>query len=258
MYTRLACAVGLPLLSWAAALFVGLEPEQWLSLSAPVLRELVPDALLFTAGAAILGGPLAGVAARARILGDGRQPWRQALTVTSWLAVDVLVFVMASALLTLYARGGGADALAFVGPSHATLAAVALALGLFGAVCGALFRDPLDAAACSLTIALLAAGGLLVAGASVADMPRGLIDLALLASPLVAVGSAAHIDLVRMDLFYQISPLAHLGVGYPAWHVSSAWYLAMALVCFAGLVWTLRTSRSRVPGTQPLHTSQVS
>ena len=128
--------------------------------------------------------------------------------------------------------------------------AVALALAAFGALCGAAFRDPLDAAACSLTIVLVATGGLLVAGASVADAPRGLIDVALAASPLVAITAAAHIDVIRMGVPYQISPLAHIQVDYPTWTAACACYMTIAACCFVALGWarsdvSLRPHNSR-------------
>ena len=119
---------------------------------------------------------------------------------------------------------------------------MALALAAWGALCG-VFSDPLDAAAFSLIVVLVAAGGLLVAGASVADLPRRLVALALTASPLVVIASAANIDIVRMDLLYQISPLAHMQVDYPPGTrervVSRSWVL-----CFLGLTLKFRTRQS--------------
>ena len=99
-------------------------------------------------------------------------------------------------------------------------------------------------AAFSLVITLTAAGGLLVSGAVVADLPRPMIALGLVASPLVVIASAAQIDIVRMDLLYQISPLAHVQIDYPVWHRASAWYLALALTCFLTLTLKFRTWHS--------------
>jgi hypothetical protein len=246
-----ALAAGLPLLAWGAAIFIGLEPSQWFFPSAVLLRGLTADALLYTAVALVIAAPLAGMAAWSSTPRSDGTPLRHALTVAWPLVVSVAIFVSVSALVSFLGWGGGREALELTATSHATLGAVALALAAFGAVCGALFRDPLDAAACSLTLALFATGGLLAAGASVADAPRGLVDIALLASPLVAIASAAHIDLVRMDVLYQISPLAHLGIGYPAWYLACAWYLAMAALGFAGLTWTSRTARAVVPPARP-------
>ena len=167
------------------------------------------------------------------------------VTRTAWpLIVAVLLFAAVSALLTFGWSLGREDAIAFVATSHATLIAVALALAAWGAFCGGCFRDPLDAAAVGLIVVLMAAVGLLVAGASVADMPRQLVALALAASPLVVIAAAANIDIVRMDLLYQISPLAHTQVDYAAWYVASGWYLGLGFLCFLGLTLKFRTRQS--------------
>jgi len=39
------------------------------------------------------------------------------------------------------------------------------------------------------------------------------------------VATAAHVDLVRTDIWYQVSPLAHIGLEYPAWSTVCGWYL---------------------------------
>jgi hypothetical protein len=111
-------------------------------------------------------------------------------------------------------------------------------------LCGATFTDALDAVGCSLTVVLVAAGGLLVAGAALADVPRALIDVALTASPFVTMASASHIDVMRMGVPYQMSPLAHLQVEYPSWYVASGWYLALAGLCFLGVRWKTRSWQS--------------
>ena len=129
-----------------------------------------------------------------------------------------------------------------VATSHATMFAVAFALAAFGALCAATLIDPLDAAACSLAIVLTAAGGLLVAGASLTDVPLALIDVAVTASPLVAMTASAHIDLSRMAVPYQMSPLAHLQVDYPAWYAACGWYLLFAAACVLGMQWKARSS----------------
>jgi hypothetical protein len=246
----LAAAI-LPIACWGGALFIGLEPAQWLSPSRDLLRGLSADALLFTAGAVVLTAPLAGVSALAA---SRRQPpWRLFARLVSIL----IVFVASSAAITLAVHGGDSGAVAFVVRSHTALAAVTLALAMFGALCGSRFQDELDAALCSLSLAVFAAGGLLVAGASVADMPRGLLNVALVASPLVAITSAAQIDLVRIDVLYQISPLAHLGIDYPVWSVVSVSYLVLAAVCFAG-VRTGRAPRMPLPHLESIRTPQMS
>jgi hypothetical protein len=231
-------AAGLPAIASAASIFVHVDPASWFSMSLAMRRGLTADMLLYITGVMIVAAPPAGVVAGSRARASYAGP--QVMTAASTLVPAVLLFTTSSAALTIVGLGPGDLEWRFVLTSHATLGAVALALAAFGAWCGALFRDPLDAAACSSIIVLVAAGGLFVAGASVADAPPGLLDAALTASPLVAVASAAHIDIVRMGVPYQISPLAHLQVNYPTWYAASGWYLAIAGACLAGFAATAR------------------
>jgi hypothetical protein len=235
-------AATLPILACAASVFVNIEPASWFTMLPAARRAATADALLYIAASAIVAAPLAGVS-----IASSRRPGSAIGLGTSVLALWPLVgavglFVAASAIVTTAGWGLEAEgALTFVATSHATLFAVTLALAAFGALCGTAFRDPLDAAACSTLIVLVATVGLFVAGAIVADVPRDLLNVALTASPLVAIVSAAHIDIVRMGLPYQMSPLAHLQVDYPAWYTACAGYLTLAGVCFAG---TFRQGRS--------------
>jgi hypothetical protein len=98
----------------------------------------------------------------------------------------------------------------------------------------------MDAAGVSLLLSLIASGGLLVGGASVGDLPRLVIAAGLVASPLVAMASAAQIDIVRSDLLYQISPLAHIQIDYPTWSLATVCYLAAACVFVLSLTATAR------------------
>jgi hypothetical protein len=240
-------APALPLAAGGASIFVNLEPALWFAIPESLRRGVTADALLYVAGCVIVAAPIAGVAVASSRRRPRHEPFsRGAALGAMWpLIVAVFLFVGTSALVTGLGLGfAHPEVSSFVATSHATLAAVALALSAFGALCGVAFRDPLDAAACSLSVVLLATGGLLVAGASVADAPRELIALALTASPLMVITSAAHIDLVRMGVPYQISPLAHLQVDYPSWYAACAWYLVFAAVCFGAFTWKFRTWRA--------------
>jgi hypothetical protein len=224
----------LPLASSATAVFVNIDPALWWSMSAATKRSLAADALLFTIGTVVVFAPLAGVVVAARVRDrDDSQEAGGARQTTWTLAAAMALLVASSALLMVVGwEHTDAAALRLVATSHATVFAVALALAGFGAVCGVTFRDSLDAAGCSLSVVLVAAGGLLVAGALLADVPRALIEVAVAASPFVTMASAAHIDVVRMSVPYQMSPLARIQVQYPAWHLAFAGYLAVAAVCF--------------------------
>lgn len=230
-------AAGLPLLSHATALLMSGEPAPWLSMGAPVRRGLAADALLLTALSVTIAAPLAGVSA-ASAVGGRRRAAREVLTT---LGGALLMFTAVSALLTWTWMIGQPAASGFIGRFHLTLAAVTLALASWGALCGAWFLDPLDAAACSLLVAVAAAGGVLVGGAAIADLPRPVIAAALNASPVVVLSTAAQIDIVHLDLLYQISPLAHLQIDYPAWQLAGAGYMTMALVCLMALAYMLQS-----------------
>ena len=230
-----ATAALLPLIPNAAAIFVNLGPG-WMSFSASEWRALAADALLYVSAVIVIAAPLAGVlVAKIEQRAAHRPGAGVALSTTRTLALAVLCFTAASACLTALEWGGAEGALAFVVTSHATLAAVAFGLSAFGAYCAAVWRDTLDAAAFGLIVVLVAAGGVLVAGAGVADAPPRVLQAALTASPFVAVATAAQIDVIRLETFYQISPLAHMRVDYPSWQAVCGWYLAVGFLCVAGV-----------------------
>ncbi len=248
LWTTWFLAPVVPAASWGIALLAGVDAHAWHAISRPMLRALVADALLWNAACLLLVAPVAGIVvvrASARV-GEGRGAFRAALAAAWPLAITVLLLTGTSAMLALLATGGEGGTATFIATSHTTQAAVGLALALIGALCGRVFRDPLDAAACSLGLVIVATGGLLLGGAPVADAPGPLIDVAAVANPLLAMASAAHVDLVRMDLLYRISPLAHMRFQEPAWEIGAASYAVAALVLLAGLVVTYRTRRPRV------------
>jgi hypothetical protein len=220
-------------------------------LSAQMRSGLAADGLLYTGGCAIVAAPLAGVAVvasrRAASLTTGRCRW-DGLYAALTLVIAAVTFATTSSVITFAWRQGQADATAFVLQSHLTLLAVVLALAAWGALCAAWCENLLDAAAFSLVTAIVAACGMLVAGATVGELPQGMIALGLYANPFVVITSAAQIDVVRMDLLYRISPLAHMRFEYPAWESACGWYLVVACVCFLGL-----TLKCRIP--QPVSTT---
>jgi hypothetical protein len=215
-----------PLLALGASLVVNVEARNWLHISRPLIQSLIPDALLYSAWALVVGAPLAGVV-------RASQP--------RTLVVAVVLFVSVSATMHLGAFGVGVDTLTFVTASHTTVASAAMALVALGALCAVTFRDQLDAAAAALTAVVVLSAGVLVAGAPVADAPRAVIEAALTASPVVAIASAAGIDLARTEVLYQVSPLARLRFEYPTWYVASAWYLGAACLMYIAASRMLRT-----------------
>lgn len=154
-------------------------------------------------------------------------------------AALLIAALSTSALWTIVALGwsrAGATALA----SHTTVGVVGLALAALGGWFGTVCRDALDAAALSVGVALLAAFGILAAGPLAADLPTPLLNAALIASPIVSAASAADVDLLRTDLLYRISPLAHGRFDYPAWFAPVALYGTLLLISLAGTARALR------------------
>lgn len=234
-------AAALPVITNAAAIYANLSAD-WTSFPASVWRALAADALLYTSAALVIAAPIAGV--RAMQIGQrGARERGISLLVIRSLAMSVLLFTVASASLTAFEWGGADGTFLYVATSHATLAAVAFALGALGAYCSTVWHDALDAAAISLVVALVAAGGLLVAGASIAGASSRTLQVGLLASPFIAAATSAQIDVIRLDTFYQISPLAHMRVDYPSWQAACGCYLAVGCVFFAGVKRRLRNWR---------------
>lgn len=212
----LAAAVAVPAIAWAGAYAVNGDTA---------------DALLRTAAMLVIAAPIAGVSCVSQLKQRGT-PGRRATaalaTVVAWVALVVAVSALLSGLAL------GPEAIGFVATSHAAIGCVTLALAAIGALLAATLEEPLDAAACGVVTAVVAGGGLLVAGSWIGNSPPALLTLAIDGSPFVAMASAAHIDVVRLDLFYRISPLAHLGVEYPAWYATCAWYTLIAAACLTG------------------------
>jgi hypothetical protein len=235
-------AAALPVVTNTAAIYVNMSPD-WTPIPVSAWRALAADALLYTSAALVVSAPIAGVAAT-KIERQIDRDRDVSIRVARTIAISVLLFTAVSASITALEWGGAEGTLAFVATSHATIAAVAFALSALGAFCSTVWRDALDAAAISLVVALVAAGGLLVAGVSIADASPRALHAGLLASPFVVAATASQIDVVRLDTLYQISPLAHMHVDYPSWQAACGWYLAVGCVFFVGVT---RRSRNRHP-----------
>jgi hypothetical protein len=227
----------LPLVPALGSIVAAIGPGAWSSITTSLVRAGTPDALLYSAVCVVVVAPVAGVAVTAarRKAAERGSPSGSAVDDARQLAIATAILCAISAALTVLRLGGGAETLSFVATSHAVLAAATLALAALGALLGTLLRDPLDAAAIALVIAMTAAYGVLVAGAPVGELPAPLLTAALLASPVMAVASAAHVDLVRADIWYQISPLAHVQVEYPTWGAACASYLLAGCTAFLAM-----------------------
>jgi hypothetical protein len=191
--------------------------------AAAARARLVGQLLLTEAVLAVVWAPLMGLFAAMRVSASGgqlagRSPAAK-LVIGAWQLGRLLVTRIA--LMT--ALSGGIvlamrttlDASTLVS-AHAILGAAALAFATLGAACARMFREPLDAAACATGLALLTAFALFAGGPVLDSIPPWFLTAALAVNPIVATATSANIDLFRMDLLYQLSPLAHRHVEYPA------------------------------------------
>ena len=229
---------GLPIVVCLTVFWLAVGLRDVRDLQGPVLSGVFADALLATAAVSMVCAPLLGVALA-----------RRATTTASFfrqLAALVLAFVAVSALLGLigHAVPGGSSHLM---KAHIALGAGSLALGALGGLCAVSFRDPLDAAAVSVGVAVIAGAGVLIGGPGVTDIPRAVVDAALLASPLVTTAAASGIDILRTDVFYRVSPLAHIGSEYSEWYAASAAYLTFTAACLLSTALIRRRSSTRSP-----------
>jgi hypothetical protein len=233
--------VAIPLGSAAVAIAAD---SQWLRpdhLSALERARLGSRVFLTEAALVVVAAPLAGVFSvrRTRLLAAEPLPRPVAVAVlgSAWqlarpLMAGVTMLALTSALMALV-LATPIDTITLL-TSHAIFWAASLALAALGAACAAAFREPLDAAACALGIALVTGVGLFVAGPALDEVPRRLLNVALVANPIVASAAAANIDIFRTDPLYQLSPLAHTQIDYPTPGATFAWYVLITTLLFVG------------------------
>lgn len=182
------------------------------------LRSLAADAFLLEAAAVTVLAPIAGAA-----LADRRR----------MLAASVGGFVGISLLAALAASRAAGVPPGFALRGHIGLAIVTAALATLGALAASRLSNRLDAAALALTVSVVASLALLAGGPATAELCETAINAGLLASPPVAITSAAGIDLLRTDVLYQLAPVAHRRFAYPTWQMTAAAYGALAVACVA-------------------------
>jgi hypothetical protein len=208
----------------------------WTALPQIVRFGAIVDTLLVDTVLALLGASLAGVLAATSPLpgpgGPARTPSRAGRHVTATLMMATFAFVAGSAAVCAAGWGISSESLRAIAASHATLAAGALMLAAFGFWCSTVFQNPLDAVACSAVCGLLVSGGIVAAGPAMTDAPGKIVTAALISSPVVNTAAAAGVDLFRTELLYQISPLAHMTLDYPAWPLAAGLYLLVAAAFF--------------------------
>ncbi len=225
----------LPLVAAIASIVTILEPSAWFSPSEG-WRGLAPVGILFSTATLLVAAPLTGlaVAVRTRRLAPGA--WAATRITCGTLLMGAAAWTAAAAGLTaVLAAAAGEGVSTPLLAAHAVQGAAALALAFMGALTATWFNEPLDAGAFSLTVVAVGSVGILVAGTLVELLPETLVEWAVAASPLLAVSSAAHIDVMRSDVVYQISPLAHVQVPVPGWPAAIAVYVLVAAACAVAL-----------------------
>jgi hypothetical protein len=221
-------AAGLPGLI-RVLLIASSSSGRWGALPPYMWARVNADALVLESIAIVIAAPLVGVMAVHRgLIGGGR--------IARACGTIAVAFVL-GAVVSCVALQPAAHLTALL-PPYSTLLLAALAMCSIGAAAAAWLDHPLDAAAFGLAVSLALGLGLFAAGPLLDGAPLALVNAALLASPVVAVASAADIDLLRGDPLYRFSPIAHSQFDYPAWPAACATYAAIAVVCFAFLVMT--------------------
>lgn len=177
------------------------------------------NAFMAVAVLALLSAPLVG----------NHGGWRRLPRSVAFFAA--LIFVCSFALLAFSWRDipGGITAALF---GHLTLTVSVLALAQAGQLIPLVVRDRLAGALVALTASTLLVVGIFAVGPLAARLSTSATSLALLANPLVAVTSAAGIDLLHLDAIYRTSPLAHRGAALPAWTTASAVYAVVGLAAY--------------------------
>ncbi|HEY6508088.1 MAG TPA: hypothetical protein VIY56_08735 [Vicinamibacterales bacterium] len=231
-----------------AAVVTILDPRAWFSPS-PAWSGLAPVALLYSTGLLIAAAPAAGAALGYRELFGAKAAGASStpVRIVGRLAVGALAFAAAAAAATATIGFMAGDAFSTsLLSAHLVQGAAALALALGGAWLAGWLRNPLDAALWGVTLACLGSFGVLGAGTLVERLPRALVEWTLGVSPLMAVATAGQVDVLRTDIVYQVSPLAHVQMQLPDWPIVVAGYLSVAAACAVVLV-RLSSDSNTVP-----------
>lgn len=189
------------------------------------------NAFMAIAVIALLAAPLVG----------NHGGWRQLPRSVALSAALLLVFSFS--LLSFSWRGipGGVTA-ALLG--HVALIISVATLAQAGKLIRLFVADRLSGGLIALAASTLVVLGIFVVGPLAGRLSASATAVALFANPLVAITSAAGIDLLHLDAIYRTSPLAHRGVALPAWTSASAVYAVVGLAAYG-------TSRIRPRSHQP-------
>lgn len=185
-----------------------MEPVDW-----PVAGS---NAFMAVAFVVMLAAPIVGVSGG----------WR-ALPFSIRLLLAALILSSFALLAFSWRRiAGGISAAAF---GHVALLISVAALAEIGRLARALFADRLAAAMSAFVIGAVIVAGIFAMAPLTENISSAASHWLLFANPLVAVTSAAGIDLLHLDTIYRTSPLAHRGAELPAWTTACAVYAVVGL-----------------------------
>lgn len=138
-----------------------------------------------------------------------------------------LLFAL-TALLVFSWRGVPGGLGAALSGSIALAVSVAVLLQC-GRAIGAFMGDELGAAFTAFLLAIALTVGPFALGPLLSELSPAQSTWLLIANPLVTTAGAAGIDVLHLDVVYQLSPLAHRGVALPVWTASVAGYAVVGL-----------------------------
>jgi hypothetical protein len=203
--------------------------------------RLVGQILLAEAAWLMMWAPLLGLFTAMRVGPRGSEsaggsPWKRVLLGAVRLGrplVAQITLMTATSAMGVFAAGTTMEVRTVVW-SHAILWAAALTLSMLGAACASIYREPLDAGAAAVGLAVLGTIALFAGGPALDAIPEALLQAALAVNPIVATAASADIDLWRTHVLYQVSPFAHRHVEFPDIGTTLVAYLLIA-----GALWLL-------------------
>jgi hypothetical protein len=174
------------------------------------------NVFMWFATAALVGAPIVG----------NHGGWRRVPAPLRHAAFVLPVISLSLLMFSWRAIPGGFRAALF---GHAALTAAVITLVELGRIVHRAVDDRLNGALIALVAGAVLVIGVFAAGPLAGALSPTASTLLLGANPLVAVTSAAGIDLLHLDAIYRTSPLAHRGVALPAWTTACAVYAVVGL-----------------------------
>lgn len=176
--------------------------------------------------------------------------WRSATVIAARAMMPLaraLVLVVASglALWPLAWLLGDGWILARLAMSQLELACMAAVFVALGLLCSTQLRSASSAAAVAYLMVLIMLAAPLAIGPAVARRPgaEGVINVALVTSPITSLAAALEFDLMRSEIVYRLSPIGQRRFRYPTSSTVLALQAGFLGLAFAGSVWSFSRQR---------------